>query len=157
MHQYHAAPWSPSYNDCVRRTQHKRTKQHVHGHGTRFWTVKDPGCGRKYRVSPVRIQSPVCSIPTPRICQARMGIQPGRMVPVQRSWSPVHLLGPGYPAPALRTVSPMHQVSSAPPESSKSCATSRPGLWKRTGDLVRGTSTGGCGACLQPGATCTAL
>lgn len=56
-------------------------------------------------VSPFRIHSPVRSIPAPRICRARGGIQPGRMVPAQHSWSPVHLLGPGYPAPALRTVS----------------------------------------------------
>ena len=58
-------------------------------------------------VSPVHISSPVRSIPAPLIGRARMGIQPGRKVPVQRSWSPVYLLGPGYPALPLRTVSPV--------------------------------------------------
>ncbi|XP_064883312.1 uncharacterized protein LOC115127313 [Oncorhynchus nerka] len=45
----------------------------------------------------------------------RMGVQPGRMVPAQRSWSPVYLLGPGYPAPALRTVSPVRLHSPVRP------------------------------------------
>ena len=61
-------------------------------------------------VSPVRIHSPVRSVPAPRICRARVGIQPGWIVPAQRSWSPVSgLFGPGYPAPALRAVSPVRQ------------------------------------------------
>jgi hypothetical protein len=47
-------------------------------------------------VSPVRYSSPVRSIRAPRICRAGMGIQPGRRVPAQHSWSPVYLLGPGY-------------------------------------------------------------
>ena len=70
-------------------------------------TGQAPCYAEMHTVSPVRIHSPVRSIPTPRICRARMGIQPGRMVPAQRSWSPVCLLSPGYPAPALRTVSPV--------------------------------------------------
>ena len=37
--------------------------------------------GSCYTVSPVRYSSPVCSIPAPRIFQARMGIQPGRIEP----------------------------------------------------------------------------
>ena len=35
-------------------------------------------------VSPVRMHSPVRYIPAPRICRARVGIQPGRIVPAQR-------------------------------------------------------------------------
>ena len=66
-------------------------------------------------VSPVCIHSTVRSILAPRICLAIMGIQPGRMVPAQRSWSPVHLIGPGYPAPALRTVSPVRLHSPVHP------------------------------------------
>ncbi|XP_070296375.1 uncharacterized protein [Salvelinus sp. IW2-2015] len=46
-------------------------------------------------------------------------IQPGRVVPAQRSWSPVSLLGLGYPAPALRKC--------APAQPSASCVTSNPG------------------------------
>ncbi|XP_064789069.1 uncharacterized protein LOC135511508 [Oncorhynchus masou masou] len=45
--------------------------------------------------------------PAPRICRARVRIQPGQMVPALLSRQPVGLLGPGYPAPALRSVSPV--------------------------------------------------
>ena len=57
-------------------------------------------------VSPVRVHSPVRYRAAPRECHASVGIEPGRMVPAQRVWSPVRSLGPGYPAPALRAVSP---------------------------------------------------
>ena len=66
-------------------------------------------------VSPVRTHSPVHYIPAPRIDRARVGIQPGRIVPAQRIWPPVRLYGPGYPAPALRTVSPVRLHSPVRP------------------------------------------
>ncbi|CAB1314489.1 unnamed protein product [Coregonus sp. 'balchen'] len=53
---------------------------------------------RVFRHSPVR---PVLA---PRTCRAKVGMQPGRSVPSQRSWPPVPLLGPGYPAPVPRAV-----------------------------------------------------
>eukprot|EP00063_Salmo_salar_P067578 XP_014042413.1 PREDICTED: uncharacterized protein LOC106595571 [Salmo salar] len=58
-------------------------------------------------VSPVRLHSPVRSVPAPHICRARGSVQRGRVVPAQRSWPPVPLLGPMYPAPRTRTVSPV--------------------------------------------------
>ena len=58
-------------------------------------------------VSTVRMLSPVRYIPAPRICRARLRIQPGQMVPALLSRQPVCLLGPGYPTPALCTVSPV--------------------------------------------------
>ncbi|XP_064877146.1 uncharacterized protein LOC135572648 [Oncorhynchus nerka] len=64
----------------------------------------------------MRVNSPVRYIPDPRIGRARVGIQPGWMVPAQPAWPPVRLFGPGHPVPALRTVSP-HQASSASPQS----------------------------------------
>ena len=60
-------------------------------------------------VSPVRIHSPVRSVPASCSCRARVGIQPGLIESAQRSWSPVRLYGPEYPATALRTVSPVRQ------------------------------------------------
>ncbi|XP_071240786.1 uncharacterized protein [Salvelinus alpinus] len=70
-------------------------------------TGQAPCYAGKRTVSPVRMHSPVRSEPALRKHHARVGIQPGRIVPAQRSWSPVRRFGPGYPAPALRTVSPM--------------------------------------------------
>ena len=63
----------------------------------------------------VCIHSPVRSVQAPRSGRARVGIQPGRIVPAQRSWPPVRLFGPDYPAPALRTVSPVRQQSPVRP------------------------------------------
>lgn len=61
-------------------------------------------------ISPMRTHSPVRAIPAPRKCHARVGIQPGRRMPVQRIWPLVRLLGQGYPTPALRTatIRPLH-------------------------------------------------
>ena len=58
-------------------------------------------------VSPVRILSQVRYMPAPRICRARVRIQPRRMVLALLSRQPVRLLGPGYPTSALRTLSPV--------------------------------------------------
>jgi hypothetical protein len=63
----------------------------------------------------VCIHSPVRSVQAPRSGRARVGIQPGRIVPAQRCWPPVRLFGPGYTAPALRTVSPVPQQSPVRP------------------------------------------
>ena len=54
-------------------------------------------------VSPVRMLSSVRYIPAPRICRARVRIQPGRMVPALLSRFPVRLHGPVYPVPPPRT------------------------------------------------------
>ncbi|XP_052379828.1 uncharacterized protein LOC127931382 [Oncorhynchus keta] len=69
-------------------------------------TGQAPCYAVKRTVSPVRVHSPVRYRAAPRECHASVGIEPGRMVPAQRVWSPVRSLGPGYPAPALRAVSP---------------------------------------------------
>ena len=71
---------------------------------------------------PKCIHSPVRSVPDSRSCRASVGIQPGQIVPAQRSWSPVRLLGPGYPAPILRTVSPVRLHSPVRPvPASRTC------------------------------------
>jgi hypothetical protein len=49
-------------------------------------------------VSPVRIHSPVRSVPAARTCRAKGSLQPGQVVPAQHSWCPVCLLSPGYPS-----------------------------------------------------------
>ena len=54
-------------------------------------------------VSPVRVHSQVRSEPALRKCHARVGIQPGQIVPAQRSWSPVRCDSSVSPVPALRT------------------------------------------------------
>ena len=77
-------------------------RAHVREHGT----GQAPCYAVKRTVSPVRFHSPVRYIPAPRIGRARVGIQPGLMVPAQRSWPPVHIFSLGYPAPTLCTVSP---------------------------------------------------
>ncbi|XP_064882131.1 uncharacterized protein LOC135574620 [Oncorhynchus nerka] len=69
-------------------------------------TGQAPCYAVKRTVSPVRAHSPVRYRAAPRKCHASVGIEPGRMVPAQRVWSPVLSFGPGYPAPALRAVSP---------------------------------------------------
>ncbi|XP_052312969.1 uncharacterized protein LOC118390079 isoform X1 [Oncorhynchus keta] len=69
-------------------------------------TGQAPCYAVKRTVSPVRVHSPVRYRAAPRRCHASVGIEPGRMVPAQRVWSPVRSFGPGYPAPALRAVSP---------------------------------------------------
>ncbi|XP_064857655.1 uncharacterized protein LOC135560192 [Oncorhynchus nerka] len=69
-------------------------------------TGQAPCYAVKRTVSPVRAHSPVRYRAAPRECHASVGIEPGRMVPAQRFWSPVRSFGPGYPAPALRAVSP---------------------------------------------------
>ena len=66
---------------------------------------RERGTGQAPCYALARVHSPVRYIPAPRIGRARVGIQPGRMVPAQHAWPPVRLFGPGYPAPALRTVS----------------------------------------------------
>ena len=138
MYAHHAALWSTSSSDDRDRTSnHKRTKQRgkedwtwediLDGKGSWTWEIlaeRDRGqrgtgnalCYAVERtVSPVRVHSPVRYIPAPSIGRARVGIQPGRMVPAQHSWPPVRLYGPGYPAPALRTVSPVRLHSPVHP------------------------------------------
>ena len=78
-------------------------------------TDQEPCYAVERTVSPVRVHSPVRYNPAPRICRARVSIQPGQMVPAQRAWSPVRLFGPGYPAPAQRTVSPVRLHSPVRP------------------------------------------
>ncbi|XP_070298705.1 uncharacterized protein [Salvelinus sp. IW2-2015] len=78
-------------------------------------TGQAPCYALERRVSPVRVHSPVRYIPAPRICRARVSIQPGRVVPALLSRPPVRLLGPVYPAPALRTVSPVRLHSPVRP------------------------------------------
>ena len=75
-------------------------------------------------VSPVRYSILVRSIPAPSIGRTRMGIQPGRRVPAQHSWSPVYLLGPGYPAPAQPSAfcASAHPARTGCVSSSTSCA-----------------------------------
>nr|XP_046204220.1 pistil-specific extensin-like protein [Oncorhynchus gorbuscha] len=58
-------------------------------------------------VSPVRVLSPLRYIPAPHIWQARVKIQPGRMVPALLSRSPVRLHGPVHPVPPPRTRPPV--------------------------------------------------
>ncbi|KAM9423345.1 uncharacterized protein ACWYII_020534 [Salvelinus alpinus] len=69
-------------------------------------TGQAPCYAVKRTVSPVRAHSPVRYRAAARKCHVSVGIQPGRIVPAQRVWSPVRSFGPGYPAPALRAVSP---------------------------------------------------
>ena len=68
-------------------------------------TGQAPCYAVKRMVSPVRTHSPVRYRPAPRKCHAKVGIQPGRVVPAQHVWSPVRRFGPGYPVPALSAVS----------------------------------------------------
>ena len=70
-------------------------------------TGQSPCYAVECTLSPVSVHSPVRYLPAPRIGRARVGVQPGRMVPAQRIWLLVRHYGPGYPAPALRTVSPV--------------------------------------------------
>ncbi|XP_055727839.1 uncharacterized protein LOC129816895 isoform X1 [Salvelinus fontinalis] len=123
------------YEELARGNVHERQPQNVFGRrhtgrlvesGRRPEPTPRAYCGErvtgqapcyavKRTVSPVCMRSPVRYIAAPRIGRARVGIEPGRMMPAQRIWSPVRLLGPGYPAPALRTVSPVRLHSPVRP------------------------------------------
>ncbi|XP_064877152.1 uncharacterized protein LOC135572651 [Oncorhynchus nerka] len=77
---------------------------------------------------------------TPRIGRARVGFQPGRMVPAQCAWPPVCVFGLGYPAPALRTVSPVRLHSPVRPVlvpricQAKSCETCSGSTYEASSD-----------------------